>query len=76
MVTQHKETGSREVRVEFDEDDVGGRVDRLQSCVPTKLPNLGRGLVRAIPAEKQRETQTCRKLMLQIPRLETPEAMD
>lgn len=42
MVAQDKEAGSGEVRVEFDEDDVGSRVDRLQSCVPTKLANLRR----------------------------------
>lgn len=40
MITKDKKASSREVRVEFDEDDVGGRVDRLQSCVPAKLANL------------------------------------
>lgn len=49
MVTQHKEARSREVRVEFDEDDVGGGVDRLQGCVATELTNLGRRLVRTVP---------------------------
>lgn len=42
MVAQDKEAGSGEVRVEFDEDDVGSRVDGLQSGVPAKLANLRR----------------------------------
>lgn len=44
--------------MEFDEDDVGGRVDGLQSRVPAKLANLRRRLVWTVPAEKQRGKHT------------------
>lgn len=56
VVAEDKETGSREVGVELDEDDVGGRVDGLQSRVPTKLANLRRGLVWTVPAYKHTHT--------------------
>ena len=39
--------------MELDEDDVGGGVDRLQRRVPAELTDLGGGLVRTVPAEKQ-----------------------
>lgn len=72
MVAQDKEAGSREVGVEFDEDDVRGRVDGLQSRVPTKLANLRRRLVWTIPTGKQRgKKHTHRKLVLQRGYLET-----
>lgn len=57
MITQNKEASSREVRVEFNEDYVRGGVDRFQCCVPTKLSNLRRWLVWAIPGEKKTHTQ-------------------
>lgn len=42
MVAEDKEASSREVRVEFNEDNIGGRVDGLQGSVPTELANLRR----------------------------------
>lgn len=60
MVTKHKETTSTEVAVELDEDLIGRAVDRLQGCVTTELTDLGRTLVRTIPAktEMKRDLQS------------------
>lgn len=49
VVAEDEEACSREVRVELDQDDVGGGVDRLQSRVPAELADLRGRLVRAIP---------------------------
>lgn len=49
VVAEHEESGSREIRVELDEDDVGGGVDRLQSRVAAELADLRGRLVRAVP---------------------------
>lgn len=40
MVAQDEEAAATEVTVELDEDLVRSAVHRLQSCVPTELPNL------------------------------------
>lgn len=55
VVAEDEEAGSREVRVELDQDDVGGGVDRLQSRVPAKLADLRGRLVRAVPGRRQRQ---------------------
>lgn len=49
VVAEHEKAGSGEIRVELDQDDVGGGVDRLQSCVPAELADLRGRLVRAVP---------------------------
>lgn len=55
MVAEDEESGSGEIRVELDEDDVGGGVDRLQSCVPAELADLRGRLVGAVPGWWQNE---------------------
>lgn len=55
MVAEDEEAGSGEVRVELDQDDVGGGVDRLQSRVAAELADLRGRLVRTVPGWWQRE---------------------
>ncbi len=57
MVTKNKETTSTEVTVELDEDLIGCAVDRLQGSVTTELTDLGRTLVRTIPAKNRNEAR-------------------
>lgn len=49
VVAQDEEAAAAEVTVELDEDLVRSAVHRLQSCVPTELPNLWWALVWSIP---------------------------
>lgn len=61
VVAEDEEAGSREVRVELDQDDVGGGVDRLQSRVAAELADLRGRLVRTVPGWWQRERERERK---------------
>lgn len=67
MVAEHEEAGSREIRVELDQDDVGGGVDRLQGRVAAELADLRGRLVRTVPglaAEREKKKKNNQRVML------------
>lgn len=61
VVAEDEEACTREVRVELDQDDIGGGVDRLQGRVPAELADLRGRLVRAVPGWQQKVQKKTKK---------------